>query len=135
MTDWESIRKLMNTAIDTCEKIESLGIDESHRSIVVNDHVTIHDFLISSWVAPENLARKAICKSHELGQSKPYTDELARTITSVAGLCSELVKLEKIEHKIGPDQSPSIKSEVESLCKWYEDFCLPSIQKAMKDKS
>ncbi|PKG36898.1 hypothetical protein, partial [Psychromonas sp. Urea-02u-13] len=123
MTDWASIRKLMNTAIDTCEKIESLGVDERHRGVVVNDPVTIHEFLISSWVAPENLTRKVICKSHELGRSKPYTDDLARTMTSIGNLCSELVKLENIDQKIGSLQEPSIKNEVDALCKWYEDFC------------
>lgn len=57
MTDWASIRKLMNTAIDTCEKIDQ---------------------------------------------------------------------------KIGSLQEPSIKNEVDALCKWYEDFCAPSIEKVMK---
>jgi len=135
MTDWTLIRKLMNTAIDTCEGIEKLGVDELHRSVVVSDSVTLHEFLISAWIGPENLARKVICKSHEQGDAKPYTDDLARTMLSLGSLCSELVKLENIDHKNTDEQAPSIKNEVEALCRWYEDFCLPSIQKAMETEN
>ena len=138
MTDWELIRKLVNSAIDTCEGIEKTGVNETHRSVIVNGPVSINDFLISSWVAPENLCRKVVCKSHELGVAKPYTDELARTISSIGNLCSELVKLEKIEQKldnVSGQQEESIKEEVEALCKWYENYCSPSIATAMKAKN
>jgi len=135
MTDWTLIRKLMNTAIDTCEGIEQLGINEQHRGVVVNDSATIHDFLISAWVGPENLARKVICKSHDQGGAKPYIDDVARTMQSLGMLCSELVKLENIDQKIGAEQQPSIKNEVEALCRWYESFCLPELQKTMNENT
>jgi len=131
MTDWALIRKLMNAAIDTCENIENLGVNESHRSVVVKDTVTINDYLISAWAAPENLTRQVICKSHELGQSKPYTDELARTMSSIGSLCSELVKLENIDQKSDSQNPLSIKDDIEQLCNWYETYCVPELQKAM----
>ncbi|MBU2967888.1 hypothetical protein KO527_00730 [Pseudoalteromonas sp. C2R02] len=138
MTDWSLIRKLVNTAIDTCENIEKLGVEETDRGVVVNDSITINDFLISSWVAPENLSKKVVCKSHDLGVAKPYTDELSRTMLSIGSLCSELVKLEKIDSKSkqATDQhETSIKDEVEALCNWYERYCLPSIESAIKAKN
>jgi len=136
MTDWSLIRNLVNTAIDTCENIEKMGVNENHRSIAIDGKASIHEFLISSWVAPENLTRKVICKSHELGNSKPYTDELSRTMLSIGALCSELVKLEGIDQKVSIDAAPnqSIKEEVEALCYWYNNFCVPSIQEAMESK-
>lgn len=136
MTDWSLIRKIINTAIDTCESIENSGVNENHRSVSANEHATVHEFLISSWVAPENLTRKVICKSYALGESKPYTDELARTMLSIGSLCSELVKLEKVDQKIpdNGDEGLSIKQEVEALCNWYENFCSPAICNAMKSQ-
>ena len=128
----------MNTAIDTCESIEKIGVEESDRSVFVNDSITINDYLISSWVAPENLSKKVICKSHELGVAKPYTDELSRTILTIGSLCSELVKLENTESKtneIESQRETSIKDEIEALCNWYENYCLPSIENAMKKKT
>lgn len=133
MTDWTLIRKLVNTAIDTCEQIEASGVDEMHRNMVINEPVTMNDFLISSWVAPENLSRKIIGKSYEKGHAKPYCDELSRTMLSIGRLCSELVKLENIELKSAKDEtdSQSIKEDVDALCHWYTNFCLPNIKKAM----
>ncbi len=57
MTDWDLIRNLVNTVIDTCEKIENLGVSEKHRAVIINNGASIQDFLISSWIAPENLTR------------------------------------------------------------------------------
>lgn|GEM_PF-5841743 len=137
MTDWELIRKLVNTAIDTCEGIEKIGVNETHRSVIVNEPVSINDFLISSWVAPENLTRKVICKSAALGQPKPYTDELARTMLSIGALCSELVKQPNVDQKPVTDElgNKSIKEDVEELCNWYTKFCLPSIKSGMETKN
>ena len=137
MTDWELIRKLVNSAIDTCEGIEKTGVNETHRSVIVNGPVSINDFLISSWVAPENLTRKVICKSAALGQPKPYTDELARTMLSIGALCSELVKQTNVDHKPLTSElgNKSIKEDVEDLCDWYTNICLPSIKRGMDTKN
>ncbi|OLS60441.1 hypothetical protein [Pseudomonas putida] len=35
-TDWNLIREMMNTAIDSCEQIEAAGFDESLRSATIN---------------------------------------------------------------------------------------------------
>ncbi|WP_234452953.1 hypothetical protein [Pseudomonas sp. SW-3] len=34
-TDWQQIREMMNTVIDSCEQIETAGFREEHRSATV----------------------------------------------------------------------------------------------------
>ena len=51
-TDWQQIREMMNTAIDSCEQIEMAGFREEHRCATVEikgvDY-SVQEFLISAW--------------------------------------------------------------------------------------
>ena len=50
-TDWQQIREMMNTVIDSCEQIETAGFNEEHRSATVEikgvDY-SVQEFLISA---------------------------------------------------------------------------------------
>jgi len=61
-TDWNKIRELLNTVIDTCEQVESLSSDESKRSQILNTekNVTVSDLLSSLRTYPENLSYAVI---------------------------------------------------------------------------
>jgi hypothetical protein len=93
-TDWQQIREMMNTVIDSCEQIETAGFNEEHRSATVEikgvDY-SVQEFLISAWTLPENIRFQIIRERHETGNDLPYVPEAARILVSMAQACAELV--------------------------------------------
>lgn len=93
-TDWQQIREMMSTVIDSCELIETAGFNEEHRSATVEikgvDY-SVQDFLISAWTLPENIRYQIIRERHEAGNDLPYVPEAARILVSMAQACAELV--------------------------------------------
>lgn len=62
-TDWNTIRRMMNAAIDACERIERSGYNENDRdaTISVNGQaVSVQDLLVSAWTYPENVRYQII---------------------------------------------------------------------------
>ncbi len=57
-TDWNSIRGMLNAAVDACERIETLPYAETDREATTDiggQEVSVHDFLVSAWTYPEKL--------------------------------------------------------------------------------
>ncbi|WP_309574297.1 hypothetical protein [Rhizobium rhizogenes] len=55
-TDWNSIRGMLNAAIDACERIEALQYAETDREAMIDiggQMVSVHDFLVTAWTYPE----------------------------------------------------------------------------------
>lgn len=139
-TNWDLVRELMNTAIDACEAIDKLGVTENNRQDTFTENgqcsATMWEFLQSSWIAPENITYSVIQARHELGKSKPYTDELGRTLLTVGKLCSELVGLEDTEAKVANannQQPQSVETMIKGLCAWYKSHFIPSAAKIMNE--
>jgi len=86
-TDWQQIREMMDTVIDSCEQIETAGFNEEHRSATVEikgvDY-SVQEFLISAWTLPENIRYQIIRERHEAGNDLPYVPEAARILVSMA---------------------------------------------------
>lgn len=141
VTNWDLIRDLMNTAIDTCEAIEQLQISEQDRSKGFEkeeiESAKLWDFLQSSWIAPENLSYSVIRARHQLGQDAPYINELSRILIQVGRLSSELVGVEDSQKPVEMStpfrqtNEQSIETMVQDLCSWYRDFLVPSANKIM----
>jgi len=92
-TDWQQIREMMNTVIDSCEQIETAGFNEEHRSATVEIkgvNYSVQEFLISAWTLPENIRYQIIRERHEAGNNLPYVPEAARILVSMAQACAEL---------------------------------------------
>lgn len=139
-TDWDLIRKLMNSAIDACEKVEELELSKDDNIIieVQGQKVSIWDFLQSSWIYPENLTNDVVRARHQLNFDEPYRSELARTLIKMAELCAETVNAKEavdLELKQGgaiPDTS--IRMILENLSSWYENHMIVSMEQAAELK-
>lgn len=124
-TDWNLIREMMNTAIDSCEQIEAAGFDESHRSATVTINgaeCTVMDFLISAWTLPENLRYKIIRDRHDAGSDAPYVPEAARILQAMAQACSELV---------GAVSQPSTQQAIAGMNRWFTSHAVPHVVAAI----
>ncbi|WP_034295724.1 hypothetical protein [Herbaspirillum sp. RV1423] len=124
-TDWNQIRRMMNAAIDTCEKIEKLGYTEQHRNLnaVVNGQkVSLHDFMVSAWTYPEIVRYQIIRQRHEKGVNLPYIPESARILTAMASACAEL---------IGASEEAPAQDAIKNLTDWYANHLVSSLQQAI----
>ncbi|WP_282348417.1 hypothetical protein [Pseudomonas sp. PS01301] len=124
-TDWQQICEMMNTAIDSCEKIELAGFNESYRSAVVTINGvdnSVAEFLISAWTLPENLRYQIIHGRHAAGVDSPYVPEAARILTAMVQACSELIG--------AADQAPAAKA-IAGMNHWYSSYAVPNIVKAI----
>ncbi|MHC8395574.1 hypothetical protein ACYZT8_18270 [Pseudomonas sp. LB3P93] len=124
-TDWQQIREMMNTVIDSCEQIESAGFNEEHRSATVKikgvDY-TVQEFLISAWTLPENIRYQIIRERHEAGNDLPYVPEAARILVSMAQACAELVG--------AADTAPAQKA-IAGMNRWYKAYAVPHMTAAI----
>lgn len=139
-TNWQLIRRVLNTAVDACEAVEKTGVTEANRgdSFEVNGVTsgTMWDYLQSGWVAPENLRYAIIRARHELGEDKPYTNELSRIMEEVGYLSAEMVGARDTQTRVRNVGSPfkeeaSIEEMVEELCNWYEQALIPAVAEIM----
>jgi len=124
-TDWNKIRELLNTVIDTCEQVESLSSDESKRSQILNSekNVTVSDLLSSLRTYPENLSYAVIQSRHELGQSKTYTSDIAHALINTTKLCSELLEFDNYDTSVQLNNSDtSVEQQLEEFRLWHKDY-------------
>jgi hypothetical protein len=125
-TDWDLIRKMMSSAIDSCERFEGLGITENDREKTgVNNGATvsIFDVLTSAWTYPETLRYQIIRQRNQTGNDQPYVPETARVLTNVAQACAEL---------IGAGKTPLSERACHGLVQWYGESAVPLVEDIMK---
>jgi hypothetical protein len=125
-TDWNLIREMMSTAIDSCERIEQLGYSEYDRDTHVDvngNPVSLHEFMVSAWTYPENLRYQIIRQRHDNDANAPYVQEATRIVTAMAAACGELIN--------AADTAPA-KEEIRQMLRWYREHALPNIEQAMK---
>lgn len=125
-TDWDLIRALMNTAIDSCERLEQNGYEERHRSLEIDADghaVQLHDFLVSAWTMPENARYRIVRERHDQKIDLPYVPETSRILTAVAAACAEIV---------GAGQNDSIEALMEGMMHWYRNHFDVHVERAIK---
>jgi hypothetical protein len=125
-TDWDLVRKMMSSAIDSCERLEHLGVTENDRGRTGLNNgatVSIFDVLTSAWIYPETLRYKIIRQRNQTGNDQPYVPETARVLTNVAQACAEL---------IGAGKSPLSEPACQGLVQWYEESAVPLVEDIMK---
>ncbi|GAB2586727.1 hypothetical protein ISP15_11565 [Dyella jejuensis] len=62
-TDWKLIREVLDTVIDSCERLERNGYTGQHRDISIDvgeSSVSVCDFMVSAWTLPENVLYQII---------------------------------------------------------------------------
>lgn len=124
-TDWNLIRDLMATVIDSCEQIEAAGYTEQDRHLTVDvagQKVTVQDIMTSAWALPENLRYQIIRARHDKGADLPYVPEVARVMVKMAEACSELV---------GAGDVKPAEAEVRSAIQWYRVHAVPLARRAI----
>ena len=125
-TDWNQIREMMNTVIDSCEQIENAGYSEQHRSATVEikgQEYSVQEFLISAWTLPENIRYKIIQERHDKGVALPYVPEAARILVSMAQACGEL---------IGAHDAAPAQQAIRGMNHWYSSYAVPNIKAAIE---
>jgi len=125
-TDWELVRTMMGSAIDACERLETLGVNEHDRATVVeiNGHDTsVFDLMTAAWIYPESLAYQIVRHRHEAGTDQPYVQETSRIIVNVARACAELV---------GAGRSVPLDNICSAMVRWYDEHALPGVELAVK---
>ena len=125
-TDWDKIREILNTVVDTCEQIEYLSADKAKGSQVLLDTtngITVGDLLISLRMYPENLSHSVISARHELKQSKSYTSDIAHTLINTAKLCTELLEVDDLDTSISlENKETSITKLLDTFTTWHKDY-------------
>lgn len=125
-TDWQAVRKLMNSVIDSCEAIENLELTENDRDVPLQSApASVWDALQSSWIYPENVQYSIIRARHELNNDKNYTPESARALVNAAKVCAELIEA---------GQAEPIRDSVTKLTQWYSAHFVPQVTQAIETK-
>lgn len=124
-TDWNLIRSMMATAIDTCEKIEALGYTESDRDLVFDtEHgkATVFEFMVSAFTYPENMRYGIIRTRHDMGADLPYVPEFSRILVAMAQAGAEL---------IGAQEAAPADDAIKAMIGWYNNHAIPNLERAM----
>lgn len=142
-TDWNLIRKLMNAAIDSCERVERLDISSQEQGATTEFNgcgtVSIWDFLQSSWTYPENMRDVVVRARHQLKVDKQCTNELARALVQSSQVCAELIGMDQVDATVnGVDPhskktTTTVKSIIDNLADWYTGHFAPGVEKAIKE--
>lgn len=149
---WEQIRKLMNATIDTCEKLDEIGVcswwERQARSSFQED-VPVGDFLARLHMFPE-IQHRVIIQKRGLLKNETFRkncmhpqgihQELAKTIQNVALVCTELVGLseEELEKQFTDFEPPcgkkgtSIKDQVDAIIDIHAGWMTTGIKKALE---
>jgi hypothetical protein len=102
-TDWNLIRELMNSVIDSCEAIENLELTKEDKNVPLQSApANVWDALQSSWTYPENVQGEIIRARHELHIDKHHTPEAARALVNAAKACAELIEVGQVESIADP---------------------------------
>lgn len=145
-TDWQLIRKLVNSTLDACEAIDRMDISDQERAVLMGGIAgeqgpTVWDGLQSA----ENLRYSVIRGRGQLDDAAPFVQPVSRVLQQMGMLAAELVGAEQLHIPLKgldpyrPDSSTTLATEVENLAQWYEAFLVPGIEevlnKARNDKS
>ena len=124
-TDWNLVRKMMATAIDSCERMEELGYSELQRDkrVKTNDaEVSVNDIVVSAYTYPELIRYRIIRERHTADADLPYVPETARILAGMAAACAELIN--------AADVQPAQK-DIEQMINWYREHALPNLRIAL----
>lgn len=124
-TDWNSIRGMLNAAIDACERIEALQYAETDREAMIDiggQMVSVHDFLVTAWTYPEKLRYQIIRERHDAGVDLPYVPEAARILLAMSQAAIELV---------GAGEVTPAKQDIQQMIKWFEKDLVLGIESAV----
>ncbi|EMS99158.1 hypothetical protein H009_02678 [Agrobacterium tumefaciens str. Cherry 2E-2-2] len=124
-TDWNSIRGMLNAAVDACERIEALQYAEVDREATIDigdQKVSVHDFLVSAWTYPEKLRYQIIRERHDTGLDMPYVPETARILLAMSQAAIELVNAGEV--------SPA-KHDIQKMINWFEEDLVRGIERAI----
>lgn len=124
-TDWNSIRGMLNAAIDACERIEALQYAEADREATTDiggQKVSVHDFLVSAWAYPEKLRYLIIRERHDTGVNLPYVPETSRILLAMSQAAIELVNAGEV--------TPA-KQDIQQMIKWFDEDLVRGIESAV----
>ena len=122
-TDWALVRDMMAAAIDTCERMEQLGLREDDRGLPAGaDGATVFDVVTSAWTIPEHLRDAIVRLRHARGADRPYVLAPCRVLVGMAQACAEVVGAREVE-----GLEPFVR---ESLA-WYPAHGLPLLEQAL----
>lgn len=124
-TDWNSIRGMLNAAIDACERIQALQYAEADREATTDiggQKVSVHDFLVSAWAYPEKLRYLIIRERHDTGVDLPYVPETSRILLAMSQAAIELVNAGEV--------TPA-KQDIQQMIKWFDEDLVRGIESAV----
>ena len=124
-TDWNSIRGMLNAAIDACERIEALQYAEADREATTDiggQEVSVHDFLVSAWTYPEKLRYQIIRERHDTAVDLPYVPETSRILLAMSQAAIELVNAGEV--------TPA-KEDIQQMIKWFDEDLVRGIESAV----
>ncbi|MBN2713815.1 MAG: hypothetical protein JXR97_15460 [Planctomycetes bacterium] len=146
-TDWDLIRKVMNTAIDACAELDSLEIsldEKCNPEIRWGDFetgVAVGDFLQRFHKYPEGSQRDIIRLRSRLGfDDQKYRSELALALINTAAACAEIIglsedELDREDESFTPhcdSAENSIRIQLENIGVIYKGWMVPEVKTALK---
>jgi hypothetical protein len=127
-TDWNTIRGMMNAAIDACERIEASQYKEKDRDATVDVNgqlVSVQDLLVSAWTYPERLRYQIIRDRHDAKADVPYIPETARILLAMSQAAAELIDAGEVK---------PAKDAISKMIAWFEDHLSPNIEAAVASR-
>lgn len=140
-TNWQLIRRLVDSALDACESLDRLEITDNERSVLSTvdgkSAATVWDALQSAITFPENVRYTVIRGRGQLCDAAPFVQPLSRVLQQVGALVAELVGAQQLQAPVKgadpywPEREQSIAAAVEDLALWYENYLVPVIGEAL----
>lgn len=127
-TDWSTVRRMMNAAIDFCEQVEALGYGERDRDAtteVNGQSVSVQDVLTSAWTYPETMRYAIIRQRHDAADDLAYVPETARVLQAMASACAELC---------GARPGTAEASRVSEMLQWFETHAAQTLKAALSHR-
>ncbi|SIQ34423.1 hypothetical protein SAMN05880561_102835 [Rhizobium sp. RU33A] len=124
-TDWVLVRRMMQTAIDFCEQVETAGYRETDRdatAAVNGQSVTVQDVLASAWTYSETMRYAIIRQRHQADDDLAYVPETARILTAMAAACAELC---------GAKAGAAEAAGVAGMLAWFETHAGDTLESAI----
>ena len=125
-TNWDLIRDVINTVIDSCEALEDAGYRETDRGKAIEiggQSVSVQDLLASGWTIAEHVRYQVIRERHEKGEDLRYIPETSRILVAIMAACAELV---------AGGQDPAGGEAARRMAGWFRDHFDPGIRKAIQ---
>src|SRR5690606_40708244 len=141
-TDWQLVRRLLNSALDACEALDRLEITDDERGVVMPTAdgacaASVWDALQSAHIAPENMRYSVIRGRGQLGDAALFVQPVSRVLLQVGALAAELIGAQQLRAPVkgldpySPESVQSMASAVEDLAAWYERYLVPNVEEAV----